>query len=154
MSSTLQLPLPLNLEGWGFLFFANIGKIEACLLLRQLMLSCFQTDPIECTKCHKTMTLMLIRFNKGKETPAEHYARIMNLPPEWKAVRYVCYFEKLEIRQLIFQAIRIQEEILHSHDDKTFIISPGLLTAIYNDNLLKRVRDITQRIELLRLLFF
>ena len=29
-----------------------------------------------------------------------------------------------------FQAIRIQQEILHSHDDKTFIISPRLLTAI------------------------
>ena len=44
---------------------------------------------------------------------------------------------------LKFQAIRIQQEILHSHDDKTFIISPRLLTAIYNDNLLKRVWDIT-----------
>ena len=31
---------------------------------------------------------------------------------------------------LKFQAIRIQQEILHSHDDKTFIISPRLLTAI------------------------
>ena len=29
-----------------------------------------------------------------------------------------------------FQSIRIQQEILHSHDDKTFIISPRLLTAI------------------------
>ena len=29
-----------------------------------------------------------------------------------------------------FQAIRIQQEILHSHDDKTFIISPRLFTAI------------------------
>ena len=29
-----------------------------------------------------------------------------------------------------FQAIRIQQKILHSHDDKTFIISPRLLTAI------------------------
>ena len=32
---------------------------------------------------------------------------------------------------LKFQAIRIQQEILHSHDDKTFIISPRLLTAIF-----------------------
>ena len=55
---------------------------------------------------------------------------------------------------LKFQAIRIQQEILHSHDDKTFIISPRLLTAIYNDNLLKRVWYITQRIKLLSLLFF
>ena len=39
---------------------------------------------------------------------------------------------------LKIQTIRIQQEILHSHDDKTFIISPRLLTAIYNDNLLKR----------------
>ena len=31
---------------------------------------------------------------------------------------------------LKFQAIRIQQEILHSHDDKTFIISPRLFTAI------------------------
>ena len=31
---------------------------------------------------------------------------------------------------LKFQAIRIQQEILHSYDDKTFIISPRLLTAI------------------------
>ena len=31
---------------------------------------------------------------------------------------------------LKFQAIRIQQEILHSHDDKTYIISPRLLTAI------------------------
>ena len=31
---------------------------------------------------------------------------------------------------LKFQTIRIQQEILHSHDDKTFIISPRLLTAI------------------------
>ena len=31
---------------------------------------------------------------------------------------------------LKFQAIRIQQEILQSHDDKTFIISPRLLTTI------------------------
>ncbi len=31
---------------------------------------------------------------------------------------------------LKFQAIRIQQEILHYHDNKTFIISPRLLTAI------------------------
>ena len=33
--------------------------------------------------------------------------------------------------------------LLHSHDDKTFIISPRLFAAIYNDDLLERVRDIT-----------
>ena len=33
-------------------------------------------------------------------------------------------------------------------------ISPRLFAAIYNDDLLERVRDITQRIELLRLFFF
>ena len=31
---------------------------------------------------------------------------------------------------LKFQAIRSEQEILHSYDDKTFIISPRLLTAI------------------------
>lgn len=51
---------------------------------RSLMLSCFQQDPIRCTSCNKTMTLMMIRFNKGKETLAEHYARVTNLPPGWK----------------------------------------------------------------------
>ena len=71
-----------------------------------------------------------------------------------KAVRHVCYFEKSEIRQLIFQTIRIQEKILHSHNDKAFIVPPGFLTPIYNDDLLKRVRDTTQRMELLRLFFF
>lgn len=51
---------------------------------RYLMMSCFQTDPLECPKCHKTMSLMLIRLNKGKETLLEQYIRIMNLPPDWK----------------------------------------------------------------------
>ncbi len=30
------------------------------------------------------------------------------------------------LHPLKFQTIRIQQEILHSHDDKTFIISPRL----------------------------
>ena len=72
----------------------------------------------------------------------------------YETIRIVCHFEKFEPRQSVFQAIRVQEEILHSHNDKTFIVSPGFLTAIYNDNLLKRIRDITQRIELLLLFFF
>ena len=55
---------------------------------------------------------------------------------------------------LKLQTICIQKEILHSHDDKSFIISPRFFAAIYNDNLLERVRDITQRIELLSLFFF
>ena len=48
---------------------------------------------------------------------------------------------KLEIQQLLFQAIRIQEEVFHSHDDKTFIISPGFLTAIYNGEITKEEYD-------------
>ena len=48
----------------------------------------------------------------------------------------------------------VQKEILHSHDDKSLIISPGFLATIYNDNLFERIWDITQRVELLNLLFF
>ena len=51
---------------------------------RALILSCFKIDPLRCPKCGKTMSLMLIRFNKGKETMEEHYARIMGRPPGWK----------------------------------------------------------------------
>ena len=51
---------------------------------RALILSCFKIDPLRCPKCGKTMSLMLIRFNKGKETMEEHYARIMGKPPGWK----------------------------------------------------------------------
>ena len=59
-----------------------------------------------------------------------------------------------EANQLKFQAIRIQQEILHSHNDKAFIISPRFLAAIHNNNLLERIRDISQRMELLSLFFF
>ena len=55
--------------------------------------------------------------------------------------------------KLIFQTICIQKKIFHSHNDKSSSFSK-VLTSIYNDNLLKRIRDITQRIELLSLLFF
>ena len=44
--------------------------------------------------------------------------------------RIDCFQAQTTQIDLKFQAIRIQQEILHSHDDKTFIISPRLLTAI------------------------
>lgn len=49
---------------------------------RAFMLTCFQVDPIQCHVCGKTMTLMQIRFNKQKETLAEHYWKIMHKPPD------------------------------------------------------------------------
>ena len=55
---------------------------------------------------------------------------------------------------LKLQTICVQKEILHSHDDKSFIISPWFFASIYNNNLFERVRDITQRIEFLSLFFF
>ena len=78
------------------------------------------------------------------------YEFIMKYAAQNQRMHLVFYF----LHPLKFQTIRIQQEILHSHDDKTFIISPRLLTAIYNDNLLKRVWNIAQRIKLLSLLFF
>lgn len=51
---------------------------------RALILTCFKIDPLRCPKCGKTMSLMLIQFNKGKETMEERYARIMGRSPGWK----------------------------------------------------------------------
>lgn len=52
-----------------------------------------------------------------------------------------------------FQAVRIQKKILHSHDDKTFFISPWFCRSVYNHYFLKRIWKITERTKFLRLLF-
>ncbi len=52
-----------------------------------------------------------------------------------------------------FQAVWIQKKILHSHDDKSFFISPRFCRSAYNHYFLKGIWNITQRTKFLRLLF-
>ena len=55
------------------------------------------------------------------------FINTQNHSPNPRIYRFQAQTTQIDLK---FQAIRIQQEILHSHDDKTFIISPRLLTAI------------------------
>lgn len=52
-----------------------------------------------------------------------------HIPAVLKLTFTICFLK--------FQAICIQQKILHSHDDKSFIITPRLLSSIDNDNFLE-----------------